>query len=370
MATHCDLRIATPGSRFGYPIARTLGNALSASIVYRCAAIFGESLTREMLLTSRLTSAERAYAVGALLAVTDDLDAELATVVDGRARRLGRHAAGHQEPAAPAGPAARGRAGRRRGAAARRSTPGPTSPRGCGRSWPRSGRCSADGPARAACNAPLSALTDPHRGAPVRITERCKRDPARGRPRPRPTQSRPEPAEWSGPSATVGPTMTHDDSRRISVLLGLLFGLAGMGSSSAAIALPLIAEDLGVGVGQAAWTISLYALMLAVTTAVYGRVSDLVGIRGPLLVGHRPDDRRCGGRGAGPDVRRARRGPALPGRRGRRGADARGRGAERDGTTAPCAASRSAGWRGTPPPSAAWARSSAASWSTRSAGGP
>ena len=42
VATHCDLRIATPGSRFG-PIARTLGNALSASIVYRCAAIFGES---------------------------------------------------------------------------------------------------------------------------------------------------------------------------------------------------------------------------------------------------------------------------------------------------------------------------------------
>jgi enoyl-CoA hydratase/carnithine racemase len=83
VATHCDLRIATPGSRFGYPIARTLGNALSASIVYRCAAIFGESLTREMLLTSRLTSADRAYAVGALMAVTDDLDAELAAVVDG-----------------------------------------------------------------------------------------------------------------------------------------------------------------------------------------------------------------------------------------------------------------------------------------------
>ena len=83
VATHCDLRIATPTSRFGYPIARTLGNALSASIVYRCAAVFGESLTREMLLTSRLTSASRAYAVGALLAVTDDLDAELASVVDG-----------------------------------------------------------------------------------------------------------------------------------------------------------------------------------------------------------------------------------------------------------------------------------------------
>ncbi len=76
-----------------------------------------------------------------------------------------------------------------------------------------------------------------------------------------------------------------DDSRRISLLLGLLFGLAGMGSSSAAIALPVMAADLGVSVGNAAWTISLYVLMLAVTTAVYGRVSDLVGVRLPLLFG-------------------------------------------------------------------------------------
>lgn len=83
VATHCDLRIATPESRFGYPIARTLGNALSASIVYRCAAVFGESLTREMLLTSRLTTADRAYAVGAVMSVVDDLDAELTAVVDG-----------------------------------------------------------------------------------------------------------------------------------------------------------------------------------------------------------------------------------------------------------------------------------------------
>jgi enoyl-CoA hydratase/carnithine racemase len=83
VATHCDLRVCTPHSRFGYPIARTLGNALSASIVYRCAAVFGESLTREMLLTSRLTTADRAYAVGAVMAVVDDLDAELDHVVHG-----------------------------------------------------------------------------------------------------------------------------------------------------------------------------------------------------------------------------------------------------------------------------------------------
>jgi enoyl-CoA hydratase/carnithine racemase len=83
VATHCDLRICTPDSRFGYPIARTLGNALAAPIVYRCASVFGESLTREMLLTSRLTTADRAYAVGAVMSVVEDLDAEIEDVVSG-----------------------------------------------------------------------------------------------------------------------------------------------------------------------------------------------------------------------------------------------------------------------------------------------
>ncbi|KRF21185.1 hypothetical protein ASG90_01935 [Nocardioides sp. Soil797] len=79
--------------------------------------------------------------------------------------------------------------------------------------------------------------------------------------------------------------MNLQDSRRISILLGALFGMAGMGSSSAAIAVPLMAEDLGVSVGVGTWTITLYALMLAVATPVYGRVADLVGVRLPLLVG-------------------------------------------------------------------------------------
>ncbi len=85
--------------------------------------------------------------------------------------------------------------------------------------------------------------------------------------------------------SVLQPLVTTDDSRRVSMLLGLLFGLAGMGSSSAAVALPLVADELGVSVAVATWTISLYALMLAVTTAVYGRISDLVGIRIPMLVG-------------------------------------------------------------------------------------
>ncbi|MBR7744941.1 MFS transporter [Phycicoccus sp. BSK3Z-2] len=75
------------------------------------------------------------------------------------------------------------------------------------------------------------------------------------------------------------------DARRTPLLLGILFGLAGMGSSSASVVLPDMAEGLGIDVGVAAWSISLYVLMLAVTTAVYGRVADLVGVRLPLLVG-------------------------------------------------------------------------------------
>lgn len=81
VATHCDLRVATPASRFGYPIARTLGNALAAPIVHRCAAVFGESVTREMLLTGRLVGADRAYSVGALTELADDLDAAVAGLV-------------------------------------------------------------------------------------------------------------------------------------------------------------------------------------------------------------------------------------------------------------------------------------------------
>ena len=78
---------------------------------------------------------------------------------------------------------------------------------------------------------------------------------------------------------------TATDARRVSILVGLLFGLTGLGSSSAAIALPVVNADLGVSTGVGAWTISLYVLMLAVTTAVYGRVSDLVGVRLPLVTG-------------------------------------------------------------------------------------
>jgi len=88
VATYCDIRVATPHSRFGYPIARTLGNALAAPVLERCLAVFGEPITREMLLASRLVSAVRAYAVGALAALVepDELDDFVATMTSGIAK--------------------------------------------------------------------------------------------------------------------------------------------------------------------------------------------------------------------------------------------------------------------------------------------
>ena len=75
------------------------------------------------------------------------------------------------------------------------------------------------------------------------------------------------------------------DAGRVATLVGVLFGLAGMGSAAVAVTLPALARDLGLTTGGSAWIISLYALMLAVATAVYGRLADLAGIRLPLTVG-------------------------------------------------------------------------------------
>ncbi|CAB4740670.1 unannotated protein [freshwater metagenome] len=93
------------------------------------------------------------------------------------------------------------------------------------------------------------------------------------------------PVVTSAANPPASPHARPDDSRRVSTVLGLLFGLSASGSASAAIVLSDVAAEFDVSVGQAAWVISLYALLLAVTTAVHGRISDLVGVRTPLLVG-------------------------------------------------------------------------------------
>ncbi|WP_432477275.1 enoyl-CoA hydratase [Nocardioides sp. GXQ0305] len=84
LAAVCDLRVATRSSRFGVPIARTLGNCLSINSVSVVAAHLGTSRTLDLLLRARLLSADEAAAAGFVADVCDDdgLDSALQDVVD------------------------------------------------------------------------------------------------------------------------------------------------------------------------------------------------------------------------------------------------------------------------------------------------
>ena len=50
IAACCDLRIATSGTKFGVPIARTLGNCLSIANYARLVAALGLARTKQMLM--------------------------------------------------------------------------------------------------------------------------------------------------------------------------------------------------------------------------------------------------------------------------------------------------------------------------------
>jgi enoyl-CoA hydratase len=71
LATACDFRIATPESRFGVPIARTLGNCLSVANVARLVAAFGRPRVERLLLLAELLTAEEAKACGFVLQLVD-----------------------------------------------------------------------------------------------------------------------------------------------------------------------------------------------------------------------------------------------------------------------------------------------------------
>jgi enoyl-CoA hydratase len=69
LATTCDIRIATPASKFGVPIARTLGNCLSIANVARLVAAFGRPRVQRMLLGAEMLGAEEAHGCGYLAEV-------------------------------------------------------------------------------------------------------------------------------------------------------------------------------------------------------------------------------------------------------------------------------------------------------------
>lgn len=69
LAFACDFRIATPGARFGSPLARTIGNCLSAKGYARLVAHLGVAQTKRMLLLAELVGAEELSNLGLLTEV-------------------------------------------------------------------------------------------------------------------------------------------------------------------------------------------------------------------------------------------------------------------------------------------------------------
>lgn len=82
IAATCDLRIASANARFGFPIARTLGNCLSMSNIARLNALVGPARVLEMIFTARLFSAEEALSVGLVTEVLADHAALQARAAD------------------------------------------------------------------------------------------------------------------------------------------------------------------------------------------------------------------------------------------------------------------------------------------------
>ena len=64
IALTCDLRVATPESTFGIPIARTLGNCLSGATYSRLVDLVGPAAVKDLLFTGRFVDAAEAYALG------------------------------------------------------------------------------------------------------------------------------------------------------------------------------------------------------------------------------------------------------------------------------------------------------------------
>jgi len=86
----CDLRIGARDMKFGFPIARTLGNCLSAATLARLVALIGQARVVDLVFTARLIGAEEAHAIGLVNELGDDHAAVMA-----RAMALARQIKGH-----------------------------------------------------------------------------------------------------------------------------------------------------------------------------------------------------------------------------------------------------------------------------------
>ena len=71
IALACDLRVCSPAARFGVPIARTLGNCLSAANCARLVDAIGPARTKELLFSGRLMDVTEAASLGVVNRIVD-----------------------------------------------------------------------------------------------------------------------------------------------------------------------------------------------------------------------------------------------------------------------------------------------------------
>lgn len=90
IASVCDLRIGAANARFGFPIAKTLGNCLSMANYARLAVMMGPTRVMDLVYTARLIDAQEMKAVGLLSEILPDHAA-----LQARAEELARTILGH-----------------------------------------------------------------------------------------------------------------------------------------------------------------------------------------------------------------------------------------------------------------------------------
>jgi enoyl-CoA hydratase len=77
IAAACDLRLCTPGAKFGLPIARTLGNCVSMATYARLTHLIGPARALHLIYTAGFVTGEEAASIGLASELTDDVDSRL-----------------------------------------------------------------------------------------------------------------------------------------------------------------------------------------------------------------------------------------------------------------------------------------------------
>lgn len=88
IASCCDFRLATPGAKFGVPIAKTLGNCLSAGNIAWLVAHLDINIVKRMLLLAEMISAEELAKQGYVFAIHNQ--DQLSQEADHLAERLSK----------------------------------------------------------------------------------------------------------------------------------------------------------------------------------------------------------------------------------------------------------------------------------------